>query len=174
MIKVLSSAILALVIVLPLLPARAGMPYVLYLSTWGAWTVTCSEDMASKAKSCTLSTPPPALGTMPDRITVTQITPDSFAVQAKTLGSIDPAYPLSLVVDGHLPLKAKPTPFGEVTWRGRDAQVLVSRMEQGRNLRLHSVGADGRAKEEILHLDGFPQALQALRQKVREYKTASE
>lgn len=69
------AAVLILAAVTP-----AGAAYVLHFHVWGAWTVTCWQDMLGPPKQCRLSAPREQLGPGPRQnvVSVPETAPDAF------------------------------------------------------------------------------------------------
>lgn len=156
--------LLAAMLAVPV-PAFAG--HVFYYHAFGAWAVACDRDLNDGRRACSMTTPLPSLAMPRVSLAVTEEGPNAFAIKARVTGHVDPAQPWLLGVDNLPPTGAKAERWGEARWTGPQAATLVQAMEGGSRLLL-SFGILGNGGQtEILPLNGFGEALAALRHNLR-------
>ncbi len=152
-----------------LLPATAGAAYVIYFRTYGEWSVICARDEPSERRSCTLSAPPPALAASRSVIAVGEPAPGAFSVTLHVLGLIASEDPVYLRIDSQAPHQARADRIGTVTWSGAEAAAIIQELRAGGRAVVRSFGGDGQPRDEILTLEGFAEALESYRAKLRLY-----
>ena len=152
-----------------LVPApAAAVGYVFFFSVLGEWAVTCSLDEPTGLSSCTLGAPPPVQDDARSLLSITEEGANAFTVKVRVLGLNAPRRPLFLGVDENPPHQAWPDRYGEASWDGAAAGVIVGQMKTGLHLHLRSfVEAPGTPKDETFSLAEFAKALALFRAKLR-------
>jgi len=163
-------AVLALILAAGALapPAEAG--YVFYFRVFGAWTVTCWQNEPTGHKDCNLTAPQADLSAAGDKskVAVFETAPGAFAISVQLRGVATGAQKIHLAVDGGTAREATSDRAGLAGWDGAAAAKMVAAMRAGKTLTLRSqAGADQPAREEAVPLDGFAQALDVYRLKLR-------
>ena len=115
-------------------PARAD--YVLFLRSFGEWTVICALDEPTQRKRCRLSAPAPML-TSPAagarvRIDLVTDTRGAPQLEARIQHVVDTNRPLSLRIDDAPAYEVLPPRTGEVAWGGGTAAAIIAEMAKGR------------------------------------------
>ena len=158
------AALLGLAAVTPALAA-----YVLYFHVWGAWTVTCWQDMLGPPKQCRLSAPREQLGPGPRQnlVSVAEAAPDVFRVTVEVRDLPMEGMPLYLRVDGYDVHRASMDRH-EGGWSGADAGQIIGEMVAGQVL-VYRVftDPDGKPHDTEVPLADFATALEAYRRLLR-------
>ena len=146
-------------------PAIAGADFVLYLHTFGDWSVVCSGDLVSDAKSCRIAAPPPVMtpAEPPSVVTVAEKEAGRFEVSVAVRGAAARGSRVSLRVGRNAPQRGRLDDSFHAAWRGDEAGALVGAFERGGKLVLRSVSAFGSPRDETYSLEGFAEALAAYR-----------
>ncbi|MCP5368661.1 MAG: hypothetical protein H6907_15755 [Hyphomicrobiales bacterium] len=169
----LAVLLLAALLLAALAPAaRAG--YVFYYRVFGTWTVTCWQDEPTGRKDCNLTAPPADLSTGGGRskVAVWETAPGAFALSVQLRGVAIGSQQVLLTVDGGAGGSEGQTAAtdhaGLAGWDGAAALALVGAMRGGQALVLREQpGAGHPVRQETIPLDGFAQALDVYRLKVR-------
>ena len=132
----LSALVMLLTALLNGIDARAA--YVLYMRSYGEWSVVCSRDEPTGRQSCILGAPaptmsPPASG-IRARIEVSADDEDRPGVRLFIHHVLDTDRPVTLGIDDRDPFSARATRGGETAWRGQMAAQIVGQMATGRSL----------------------------------------
>ena len=160
-----------LAILLQPLANAAHADYVLYLRSFGEWTVICALDEPTQKRRCRLSAPTPSLTAQAGahvRVDLVQDSRDRPQVEVRVRHVIDTARPLSLQVDGAAAHQVLPPRTGEAAWVGADAAAIVAEMATGKTLGVRFFEPGGSvAREKFFALGSFPEALTTFREVVR-------
>ncbi len=160
------------IMLLPLANA-ARADYVLYLRSFGEWTVICALDEPTQKRRCRLSAPTPSLAvpaaSIRVRVDVVTDARDQPQVEVRVQHVVDPGRPLSLQIDAAAAHAFLPPRTGEVAWIGVEGAAIVSEMTAGRILTVRFFQPGGTvARERVFTLGSFPEALAVFREAVRE------
>ena len=143
-------------------PAAGDTPYVLYHHVFGEWSVTCWEGLLTKARSCSLEAPVPALE-QTTRRSVVQI--EESGGGALTLSVVvrgEPTRRMDVVlrIDGAARHSGQTDDGGRAVWTGADARSIVAGLGEGKTLTLRIRGAEtGTPRDEVFAAAGFAAAL---------------
>ena len=152
------------------LPARGA--YILYYHTFGDWTVICTRDEPTGKKDCTLTAPPPTLGSREGSasIEVSERGSEGPIVTIRIYHPIDGTAPSELWIDSRDSHPIPASRVGEARWRDGDARKLIGRFEAGEMLLLNT-RAPGTAQpyQTVISLLRFKQALAAYRDGLRHH-----
>ena len=163
-------AALGLAVALCLASAAAEATFVFYFRTFGDWSLICALDEPSGRRTCSLSAPPPALAASRSVVMVREEAAGDFAVAVRLLGAFTPGAPVYLRVDANAPHRGEADRLGEAVWRGADAKAILGELAEGERAVLRSfVGLEAEARDEILGLEAFVEALELYRAKIRRY-----
>ena len=156
------------------LPARGA--YILYYHTFGDWTVICTRDEPTGKKDCTLTAPPPTLGSREGSasIEVSERGSEGPIVTIRIYHPIDGTAASELWIDSRESYPIPTSRVGEARWRDGDARKLIERFETGEMLLLNT-RAPGTAQpyQTVISLLGFKQALAAYRDGLRHHGIGS-
>lgn len=151
-------------------PARAQ--FVVYHSTHGDWTVTCSRDQLTARATCSLAAPPPSM----DRespgatISIDESAGAGPSVFFRVRGDFDANRPVLALIDTGPPVTGAANRFGEGGWRGVPALSLIEAMRRGARFTIvWSVEDDPKPRTAQFTLGEFESALADYRQKLAEF-----
>lgn len=160
----------ALIVAMAAVPARGA--YILYYHTFGDWTVICTRDEPTGRKDCTLTAPPPSLGSREGSasIEVSERGSEGPTVTIRIYHPIDGTAASELWIDSKESLPITASRVGEARWRDNEARTLIKRFETGEMLLLNT-RAPGvpQPYQTVISLLGFKQALATYRDGLRHY-----
>ncbi|MDP6805118.1 MAG: hypothetical protein QF902_07265 [Rhodospirillales bacterium] len=140
--------------------AKGEAPYVLYHHVFGEWSVTCWEGLLTKARSCSLGAPVPALDETVRRSVVQIEESGDGALKLSVVVRGEPTRRMDVVlrVDGADRHSGRTDDAGRAIWTGADAQSIVAGLREGKSLSLR-IRDTGTPRDEVFALAGFAAAL---------------
>ena len=143
-------------------PADADAPHVLYHHVFGEWSVTCWEDILTKARSCSLGAPVPTLEQTARRsvIQIEESGDGTLKLSVVVRGAQALIIDVVLRIDGAAAHSGRADDAGRAVWTGTDARSIVGRLREGKSLTLRTRGPEtDKARDEVFALAGFAAAL---------------
>lgn len=176
----LAAACLTVMLGLPpimsLAPSQADAAYVLFMRSFGEWSVICSRDEPTERQTCVLGAPPPDMALSATGVRARlEISADGDGRPTVRLfihHVVDTNRHVSLRIDGHAPHVTEATRGGEAAWQGNTAVDIVGQMTAGRGLAIGffetGVAAE---RQRIFSLVGFTDALAVFREAEKRLRT---
>lgn len=157
---------------LSLAPVPAGVDSLEYFALFDEWTVICSGDETAGARTCAMEAPPLDPHRPRSAIELRQGDKGDPEIAVRRRETFNPATPVFLRIDAHLPHRASPTPSGEVIWAEPEAGQIIEELKRGDQMVLRSfTGSDNRPRDEFISLTGFDAAWEAYRQQSEQPST---
>lgn len=150
-------------------PAAAG--WVFFHQQHGDWTVLCWRDLGTNANTCTLTAPPPSLGSgpPPNIVQVHEYAPNAFQIAITVRDIVKPALPAYLRIDDQT-IHEAPVQNGLVRWYGDEAMGILLEMGAGKRLVYRvQTAPDGLPRDIHVGLDKFRDALARYREVIRSH-----
>lgn len=158
-----------------ILAGAARAEFIVFLHSFGEWTVICGRDEPTRQERCRMSAPPP---TMPGpeggpqlRLDVFEGVGEAPRIALHIYHAVDTQQPVTLLVDRQAPHQTLPPRTGDVIWTGADAQAILAEMIRGKVLTISffTPGA-GTLLTRDFQLDTFGTAFDVYRQVVAEHR----